>query len=160
MAGKYAVPAEIRATKPKGTMVKKIPGGYYVYEYRTVRDGDGRRRTKMGSCIGKIDPVRGFVPNSASLRQQGWRTLEFGQWAVADDLSQGTHALLSRSFPASLSAPIRIRRRSWTVEARSASAGSRAWRPPCSRIRLRGRQRGARPAWESPSRPIPGAPIL
>lgn len=100
MAGRYAVPAEIRAMKPKGTMVKRIPGGYYVYEYSTVRGEDGRRRTRMGSCIGKIDPARGFVPNSSALRAQEWRTLEFGQWAVADDLSQGTHALLREFFNA------------------------------------------------------------
>ena len=100
MSGKYAVPEEIRAMKPRGTMVKKIPGGYYVYEYKSVRDEDGRRRTRMGPCVGKIDPERGFVPNSASLRSQEWRTLEFGQWAVADDLSRGTHALLREFFNA------------------------------------------------------------
>lgn len=96
--GGYSVPAEIRAMKPKGTMVKKIPGGYYVYEFRTVRGEDGRRRTEMGPCVGKIDPARGFVPNARSLRSQEWRTLEFGQWAVADDLSRGTRALLREFF--------------------------------------------------------------
>ena len=100
MAGEYAVPEEIRAMKPKGTMVKKIPGGYYVYEFKTVRGEDGRRRTKMGPCIGKIDPERGFVPNASSLRSQEWRTLEFGQWAVADDLAQGVRALLGEFFNA------------------------------------------------------------
>ena len=98
MARKYAVPKEIRALKPKGTMVKKISGGYYVYEFRTVRNESGKRHTKMGACIGKIDPERGFVANGASLRRQEWRTLEFGQWAVADDLSRGTHALLREFF--------------------------------------------------------------
>ena len=96
--GDYSVPAEIRAMKPKGTMVKKIPGGYYVYEFKTVRDGAGKRKTKMGPCIGKIDPGRGFVPNDRSLRSQEWRTLEFGQWAVADDLARGTYALLREFF--------------------------------------------------------------
>ena len=52
--GTYSVPAEIRALKPKGTMVKKIPGGYYVYEYRMERGEDGKRRTRMGRCVGKI----------------------------------------------------------------------------------------------------------
>jgi len=100
MAGEYAVPEEIRAMKPRGTMVKKIPGGYYVYEFKTVRGEDGRRRTKMGPCVGKIDPDRGFVPNESSLRSQEWRTLEFGQWAVADDLSRGVRALLGEFFNA------------------------------------------------------------
>ena len=58
------------------------------------------RHTKMGACIGKIDPERGFVANGTSLRRQEWRTLEFGQWAVADDLSRGTHALLRKFFNA------------------------------------------------------------
>jgi hypothetical protein len=39
--GKYSLPAQIRVMKPKGTMVKKIPSGYYVTR-------DGIRKTQMG----------------------------------------------------------------------------------------------------------------
>ncbi len=98
MAGKYAVPQEIRAMKPRGTMVKKIPGGYYVYEYRTVRDEDGRRRTKMGRCIGKIDPALGFVPNSNALADEEVTCLDFGEWAVAESNSRGVWGLLLEHF--------------------------------------------------------------
>ena len=94
MAGKYAVPEGIRAMRPQGTTVKAISGHYYVYEQSSVKGADGRWRTRSGACVGKIDPERGFVPNASSVRAQEWRTLEFGQWAVADDLSRETHALL------------------------------------------------------------------
>ena len=98
MAGEYAVPAEIRAMKPRGTMVKKIPGGYYVYEFKTVRGEDGGRRTKMGRCIGKIDPALGFVPNGNALADEEVTCLDFGEWAVAEANSRGTWELLLEHF--------------------------------------------------------------
>jgi hypothetical protein len=98
MAGKYAVPQEIRAMKPRGTMVKKIPGGYYVYEYKSVRDEDGRRRTRMGRCIGKIDQALGFVPNSNALADEEVTCLDFGEWAVAEANSRGVWDLLLEHF--------------------------------------------------------------
>lgn len=61
--GKYSVPEHIRAMKPRGTMVKAIGGRYYVYEYRSVTE-DGRRKTRMGRCIGKIEEGAGYVPNA------------------------------------------------------------------------------------------------
>lgn len=59
--GKYSVPESIRRLKPKGTMVKAINGHYYVYEYQSVVE-DGKRKTRMGRCVGKIDEL-GFTPN-------------------------------------------------------------------------------------------------
>ncbi len=61
--GSYSVPAEIRACKPKGTMVKRINGYFYVYEFSSTRDENGKRKTKIGKCIGSIKPDIGFVPN-------------------------------------------------------------------------------------------------
>lgn len=98
--GKYSVPEEIRARRPDGTIVKKINGRFYVYETGKRKGTDGRWRTASGSCIGRIDEERGFIPNDRSLRRQEWRTLEFGQWAVADDLSRETRALLGEFFNA------------------------------------------------------------
>ncbi|MDO4537528.1 MAG: hypothetical protein Q4B54_05150 [Coriobacteriales bacterium] len=98
MAGKYAVPPEIRDMRPEGTTVKAISGHYYVYEQDSVKGKDGKWRTRSGRCVGKIDPERGFVPNSSTARSQEWRTLEFGQWAVADDLSRNTYSLLREFF--------------------------------------------------------------
>ena len=40
--GDYAVPEQIREYKPKGTVVKKIAGHYYVYEYTKEKTADGK----------------------------------------------------------------------------------------------------------------------
>lgn len=96
--GKYSVPADIRALKPRGTMVKKITGGYYVYEYRMERGEDGKRHTRMGRCIGKITLAEGFLPNDVLLRGEEVTSLDFGEWAIALANSQGTHGLLRRFF--------------------------------------------------------------
>ena len=62
--GKYSVPANIRAMKPKGTMAKIVDGKYYyAYSYTTIVGEDGKQHTKMGKNLGKLDPVLGFVPN-------------------------------------------------------------------------------------------------
>ena len=98
--GKYSVPAEIRAMRPSGTTVKLISGGYYVYETRNEKREDGRWRTVSGPCIGKIDPARGFVPNSGALRDEEVSALDFGEWAVALANSSGTLSLLREHFSA------------------------------------------------------------
>ena len=36
--GLYAVPENIRKMKPRGTMVKKIKGHYYVYRMQHIKD--------------------------------------------------------------------------------------------------------------------------
>lgn len=63
--GKYSVPEDIRAMKPRGTMVKAIDGRYYVYDYACTSEG-GVRRTRMGRCVGKIVEGEGFVPNPSA----------------------------------------------------------------------------------------------
>ena len=73
--GKYSVPADIRAHKPKGTMVKNIDGRFYVYECKYskiwVEDGDGNKKrkskTEMGKCIGSITLKDGFISNANKL---------------------------------------------------------------------------------------------
>lgn len=50
----YSVPETIRRFKPKGTMVKRISDYYYVYEYSSYTDENGKSRTKMGRAIGSI----------------------------------------------------------------------------------------------------------
>ena len=37
-SGRYAVPPEILKHKPRGSMVKKIHGGYYVYAMENVKN--------------------------------------------------------------------------------------------------------------------------
>ena len=99
MSGKYAVPEEIRALKPKGTMVKAIHGGYYVYEYRSAVI-DGRRKTKMGPLVGAIRPGVGFVPSGGSVRVDETTVLEFGQYAIAKANSGAVLERLKRYFRA------------------------------------------------------------
>ena len=98
--GKYSVPAGIRAMRPEGTTVKAISGGYYVYETRNEKRADGTWRTVSGPCVGKIDPARGFVPNSGALRDEEVSALDFGEWAVALANSQETLATLREHFSA------------------------------------------------------------
>ena len=98
--GKYSVPAEIRAMRPEGTTVKLISGGYYVYETYNERRADGTWRTVSGPCVGKIDPVRGFVANTGSLRDEEVSALDFGEWAVALANSGKTLAMLKEFFSA------------------------------------------------------------
>lgn len=81
--GNYAVPEEIRLMKPKGTMVKNISGHYYVYEFSSYRDENGKRKTKIGKCIGAIKPNVGFVPNDNYLSDSEITTLEYGDYAIA-----------------------------------------------------------------------------
>lgn len=80
--GDYSVPEEIRAHKPKGTMVKNINGYYYVYEFSSYRDENGKRKTKIGKCIGAIKSNVGFVPNDNYLSDSEITTLEYGDYAV------------------------------------------------------------------------------
>ena len=80
--GKYSVPEEIRKLKPRGTMVKAISGHYYVYEFKTVRDSEGKRHTKMGRALGSIKAGVGFVPNNSFLHDAEITTLEFGDYMV------------------------------------------------------------------------------
>lgn len=92
--GAYSVPAEIRAMKPRGTMVKKIGGRYYAYEYRSITR-DGKRKTEMGPCVGSITEGLGYVPNGTRAREGEVTTIEYGQYAVAMACSGGTLALLN-----------------------------------------------------------------
>ena len=91
--GKYSVPQEIRAYKPKGTMVKAINGRYYVYEYSCVGG-----KTKMGRLIGSIREGIGFIPNSNMLEDSPVTTLEYGQYAAAIACSGKTREMLLSHF--------------------------------------------------------------
>ena len=82
--GKWKVPPEIRAFKPKGTMVKRghDENHYYVYEHSNVKGEDGKWHTKNGRLIGYIQPGLGFIRRDDLLINQGLRTLEYGQYAL------------------------------------------------------------------------------
>ena len=82
----YSVPENIRAMKPKGTMVKTIHGKYYVYEYFHVKEND-KWKTKMGKLIGAIDPVLGYMPND-SIGKDEITTVDFGEYLLSYSLSK------------------------------------------------------------------------
>lgn len=80
--GKYSVPEEIRAMKPRGTCVKNIKGHFYVYEQKNIQDEYGNWHRRSGACIGKIEYGLGFVSNEAKYYDDRITTLEYGQYAI------------------------------------------------------------------------------
>ena len=96
--GEYTVPESIRRYKPKGTMVKRISGHYYVYEYSSYTDDQGKRHTKMGRAIGSIKEGTGLIPNTTFARDSEISSLDYGEYAVAIANSQRTIALLKECF--------------------------------------------------------------
>lgn len=96
--GNYAVPESIRQLKPRGTMVKRIAGHYYVYEYRSVKDETGKRKTQMGKVIGVIKEGIGFVPNATFATSEEITTVEFGEYAVSLANSTQTLSKLKEVF--------------------------------------------------------------
>lgn len=91
--GQYSVPEEIRKLKPKGTMVKKISGHYYVYEFSNYVDESGKRHTKMGKMIGKIKEGIGFIPKGTGIRESEISTVDYGEYAIT---MQNTKHVLHR----------------------------------------------------------------
>ena len=60
--GKYAVPEEILKFKPRGTMVKKIHGGFYVYAMENIKNPmTGKWQTKSKEILGKITIEDGYM---------------------------------------------------------------------------------------------------
>lgn len=96
--GKYSVPEEIRKFKPKGRMVKAQGSHYYVYNYKTMTI-DGKRKTIMGDCIGKIEPTIGFVPNSNYHDNDDQTIYEYGQYYLAMSLTKSVLEELAMAFP-------------------------------------------------------------
>ena len=96
--GDYAVPEQIREYKPKGTVVKKIAGHFYVYEYTKEKTADGKWRNKTGKMIGTIVEGRGYIPNDNLLCDAEISTVEFGDYAISLANSTKTLSLLESCF--------------------------------------------------------------
>ena len=96
--GNYSVPESIRIHKPKGTMVKRIKNGYYVYNYTSkqipIFDAGGNKRwktkTEMGDCIGLITETDGFIPNDGFVSKDEITARNYGDYAFAINSSQET----------------------------------------------------------------------
>lgn len=104
--GKYSVPENIRKAKPKGTMVKHIKNGYYVYNYSSSQkaefDENGNKRwktqTTMGECIGLITEKDGFIPNDSYISKDTITGRNYGDYAFAVYCSTETYTRLTSVF--------------------------------------------------------------
>lgn len=102
--GKYAVPAEIRALKPKGIscLVKKIDGHYYVYEHLRVDDPNkpGKKKNATGRYMGTI--VDGeYIPygeESVSITDEDPDNLDYGPYGIALACSSELLPMLKKAF--------------------------------------------------------------
>ena len=85
-SGKYSVPEEIRRLKPRGTMVKKINGHFYVYGMKNTKDPTtGKWKTVTTGILGKITLEDGYVPNEDA----GYTVLEYGAYHLAEECAAG-----------------------------------------------------------------------
>lgn len=91
--GARSVPERVRATRPRGTTARAIGGHHCACEYRSAAEG-GRRRTRMGRCVGKTGEGRGYVPDPGRASGSGTATPGSGDWAVAPSASAPVRGLL------------------------------------------------------------------
>ena len=104
--GNYSVPESIRKMKPRGTMVKRISNGYYVYAYTSqkvsVGTKDGKHiwktKTVMGDCIGTITERDGFIPNDSFVSKDIITSKNYGNYAFAIECSKSTLNRLMEVF--------------------------------------------------------------
>ena len=94
-SGNYAVPQEILKLKPRGTMVKRIHGGYYVYAMENVKNPlTGKWQTKTKEILGKITLEDGYIPNENA----GYTVLEYGAYHLAEECATGIKAQFQQAF--------------------------------------------------------------
>lgn len=94
-SGKYAVPAEILRFKPRGTMVKNIHGGFYVYAMENVKNPlTGKWKTKSKEILGKITLEDGYIPNENA----GYTILEYGAYHLAEECADEIKTLFQQAF--------------------------------------------------------------
>ena len=102
--GKYAVPPEIRALKPKDVscLVKKIDGHFYVYEHLRVDDPSkpGKKKNATGKYLGTI--VDGeFIPygqEAESITDEDPDNLDYGPYGIAMACSSELLGSLKAAF--------------------------------------------------------------
>ena len=92
---KYAVPAEILKFKPRGTMVKHIHGGFYVYAMENVKNPTtGKWQTKSKDILGKITLEDGYIPNENA----GYTILEYGAYHLAEECADEIKNQFQQAF--------------------------------------------------------------
>ncbi len=102
--GKYTVPPEIRALKPKNVSctVKKIDGHYYVYEHLRVEDPKrpGKKKNATGKYMGTIADGK-YIPygqESKSITDEDPDNLNYGPYGIAMACSSGLLDTLKKAF--------------------------------------------------------------
>ena len=94
-SGKYAVPKEILKFKPRGTMVKKIHEGFYVYAMKNEKNPiTGKWQTKSKEVLGKITLEDGFIPNE----NIGYTVLEYGAYQLAEECASDIRISFQKAF--------------------------------------------------------------
>ena len=92
--GSYAVPENIRKMKPRGTMVKKIKGHYYVYGMKCIKDEKtGKWKTKILGIMGKITEKDGYIPNKYDPSFH-----EFGTYYLFESCAKEIRELFFQAF--------------------------------------------------------------
>lgn len=96
--GDYSVPAEVRAFKPKGSMVKRIKGNYYVYSHSQSKDpATGKWKTAPGKLMGKIVPGVGYCPKGQRASSGGGITcFDYGEYLLACGVAKGEFDTLKK----------------------------------------------------------------
>jgi len=101
------IPVEISQYRPGPcTEIKYINGHYYVYMYKSVKLASGRWGKKTGKSIGTIIPGKGFIPNKNYSLYTGEESpdaitvLEYGQYALVEELAKDIRKSLEKQFPA------------------------------------------------------------
>ena len=101
------IPEEIKQYRPGPcTEIKLINGHYYVYMYQSLRLPSGKWGKKTGKSIGTIVPGTGFIPNrnyhlyKGEESQDEITVLEYGQYALIEEVAKDILAALEKHFPA------------------------------------------------------------
>ncbi len=101
-----SIPENVRKYRPDNcTEIKEISGHYYVYTYHSIKLPSGRWGKKTDKCIGKIIPDRGFIPNKNYVSEEYPESedentvLEYGQYALIEQVAQGVKRDLEGCFP-------------------------------------------------------------
>ena len=101
------IPEDIKQYRPGPcTEIKNISGHYYVYMYKSLQLPSGRWGKKTDKCIGSIIPGTGFVPNrnyhlyTGEESQDEITVLEYGQYALVEEVASDIRNTLLNCFPA------------------------------------------------------------
>ena len=104
---KNRIPEEIKQYRPGPcTEVKFINGHYYVYMYQSKQLPSGSWGKQTGKSIGTIIPGTGFIPNrnyhlyKSEESQDEITVLEYGQYALIEEVAKDVRSALEKFFPA------------------------------------------------------------